>query len=162
MAGLSLESIVVENDNSEDLSRSETVPMPVRRIAVVDDSRIDFRLLRRQLEKSNNSNLVIEHYSTLAEFLDDATVSPDAVILDRHLPESGLSEGRIREIRARHKNCGVIIHTGMMTPSLRSTASHEGAIAVVEKGTLDSEAIGLLVETAAVLGPQMYLPGGRH
>ncbi|MFC7292095.1 response regulator [Hirschia litorea] len=156
---ISLQSIDYDSVFTEE-PKLTPVSQTIRRVAIVDDCRVDYQLLKLQLEKAED-HLHIEYYSTLAEFLDEATSSPDAVILDRHLPETGLSEGRIREIRARHKNCGVIIHTGVMTPSLRSTASHEGAIAVIEKGTLDAAAIELLIETAAVLGPQIHLPGER-
>ncbi len=154
LQSIDYDSVFAEEPNVTPVART------VRTVAIVDDCQTDYRLLKLQLENAED-NLQIDYYATLAEFLDEATASPDAVILDRHLPESGLSEGRIREIRARHKNCGVIIHTGVMTPSLRSTASHEGAIAVIEKGTLDAAAIQLLIETAAVLGPQIHLPGER-
>lgn len=130
-------------------------------VAIVDDNKTDFRLLRHQLENSSKSQFIIRYYASLAEFLDESTPSPDAVILDRLLPETGLSECHILEIRTRHQNCGVIVHTGLMTASLRATAGHEGAIAVIEKGTLDSDAIQSLVETAAVMGPQIRLPGNN-
>ena len=65
--------------------------------------------------------------------------------------------GGLRKFRAKHNGCGVVLHTSNITPSLRSTAAHEGAMAVVEKGTLDAEALKLLVMSAAAVGPKMKL-----
>ena len=83
------------------------------------------------------------------------------VVLDRYLPLSGLSETRIKEVRARFRNCGVLIHTGHYAlPSIGCGPS--GAVAVVEKGGLDEKALALLVETAAVVGPTIHMPGEMH
>ena len=126
-------------------------------VAVVDDSKEDFFLVKNLLEESNLRLASIEHYFGLNDILAECGNSPDVVILDRCLPDCGLSEPRIREIRAKHDNCGVILHTSMLTPSLRSTAAHEGAIAVIEKGALDAKAIGSLVSAAAEIGPKLHL-----
>lgn len=114
-------------------------------------------LLRYLLKTSDLRTSAIDHYKSVDEFLAQNTKSPDVVLLDRCMPDSTLNEARIREIRARHNNCGVILHTGQMTPSLRSTAAHEGAIAVIEKGSLDARAIGAMVHAAAQVGPSIRL-----
>ena len=126
-------------------------------VAIVDDSVEDYFLLSHLLRKSNLEVSRIDHYTNLEDFLSDDANSPDVVVLDRCLPDCGLSESRIREVRAKHNNCGVILHTGCLTPSLRSTAAHEGAVAVIEKGTLDAKAIGAMVSAAAQVGPSLQL-----
>lgn len=126
-------------------------------IAVVEDDERDFFMLSYLLKQSHLPIASITHYVSLDELLHPAMPSPDVVMLDRHLPDSGLTESRIREVRARHAGCGVIMHTGCITPSLRSTAAHEGAVAVVEKGSLNTRAISALVAAAAECGPQMKL-----
>lgn len=126
-------------------------------IAIVDDSLQDAKIVERHLHTACHGNVSIEHFTSLNDFLADDVTSPDVVILDRMMPDSILGEARIREIRAKHNGCGVVLHTGNITPSLRSTAAHEGAMAVVEKGTLDAEALKLLVMSAAAVGPKMKL-----
>ena len=73
------------------------------------------------------------------------------------MPGTRLTEARIGEIRARHNKCGVVLYTGAMTPSIRSAAALEGAVAVIEKGSLDAEAIGAMVAAAAHVGPSIEL-----
>lgn len=126
-------------------------------VAIVDDSLEDFHLIKHLLEKSGLKIREIAHYSRLEAILEEQDFSPDVVLLDRCLPDCGLSEPHIRQIRAKHNNCGVILHTGNMTPSLRSTSAHEGAVAVIEKGTLDACAIGTIVSAAAECGPSLHL-----
>lgn len=130
---------------------------PAVSVAVVDDSFEDYCLLKHLLDKSNLQITEIHHYSALHQFLSREATSPDVVLLDRCLPDCGLSEPHIREIRAAHGNCGVILHTGVLTPSLRSTAAHEGAFAVIEKGSLNAKALGAVVSAAAQLGPNLNL-----
>jgi DNA-binding NtrC family response regulator len=147
-SGLDFPILAPENDASG-------APLKNYKVAVVDDDHREFFMLKYMLKKSHLSFDSIEHYSSLDDLLAADTPSPHVVLLDRHLPDSVLTESRIREIRARHNQCGVIMHTGNMTPSLRSTAAHEGAVAVVEKGSLDSNTISSLVRVAAMIGPQM-------
>lgn len=127
------------------------------KIAVVDDSLEDFFLLKNLLEQSSWRFGPLAHYFSLEALLDKREASPDVVMLDRCLPDCGLSEPHIREVRARHGNCGVILHTANLTPSLRSTAAHEGAVAVIEKGSLSAKAIGTMVAAAAQVGPSLQL-----
>lgn len=128
-------------------------------IAVVEDDDKDFFLLERLLAESDREFGDVSRYSDLDAFLADDVPSPDVVLLDRSMPDSTLTEARIREIHARHNRCGVILHTGFITPSLRATAAHEGALAVVEKGSLSSKAISALVEAAAIVAPEISGPG---
>lgn len=99
----------------------------------------------------------MKHYPSMAAFLTTPDASPDVVFLDRYLPGEGLSDDRIRDIRHRHKNCGVIMYTGSYAPHLEQATAHGGAVAVVEKGTLGPKSIYDLVEMAAVLGPTIEL-----
>ena len=124
-------------------------------VAIVDDCRHDAFLVEYALRKSSQPFKEIHHFGSLSEFLLATSPTPDVVVLDRVMPDTGLTEARIREIRARHNRCGVIVHTSALTPSLRSTAAHEGAVAVVEKGSLTPEALGMIVASAAIIGPQM-------
>ncbi len=125
------------------------------RIACVDDNPDDLLLLSYMLRKSDTGYETIDKYQSLEELLANDAPSPSVVILDRNLSDVTLTENRIREICSRHKNCAVILYTGFITPSLRSTAAHEGAFAVVEKGTLDVEALNALISAAAIVGPQI-------
>ena len=126
-------------------------------LAVVDDSLEDFVLLKYLLKKSQITVRQIDHYLSLDALLKADGSSPDVVLLDRCLPELGLSESRIREVRAKHNNCGVIVHTGHITPSLRSTAAHEGAVAVIEKGSIDANTMGAMISAAAQVGPSLHM-----
>lgn len=143
--------------SSEHSSRSESEAVAPREyaIAVVDDDIRDFVLLKCLIRKSRLPNVSCVHYSSITQLMNSATPRPDVVFLDRYLPDSQLGESRIREIRARHDKCGVILHTALITPSLRSTAAHEGAVAVVEKGTVSERAISALISAAAEFGPQI-------
>ncbi|MEO9968271.1 MAG: response regulator [Hyphomonadaceae bacterium] len=128
---------------------------PAYSVVVVDDCANDFFLLEYLLKNSTQAFKSITHFESLDRFLESDIKSPDVVVLDRYMPDSTLSEARIPEIRARHNNCGVIMHTGRLTPSLRSTAAHEGAVAVIEKGSLKARAIGAMVAAAAQVGPSI-------
>ena len=128
-------------------------------IAVVDDDVRDFRLLKLLLGEATMPFEPLEYFKSLDDFMAKGVRTPDVVILDRYMPDSGLSETRIREIRARHRNCGVIVHTGHVTFSLRSAAAHQGAFAVVEKGCVDATSLAMLIETAAIMGPKIRMPG---
>ena len=132
------------------------------RIAIVEDNDWDYTMLKHMLERSNLPVASLERFESIDELLQFDPEAFDVVVLDRYLPLSGLSETRIKEVRARFRNCGVLIHTGHITHSLRSAAAHQGAVAVVEKGSLDEKALALLVETAAVVGPTIHMPGEMH
>ena len=127
------------------------------RIAVVDDCFDDCFLIKHLLARSGIEINQVDHYLSLDRFMSDCEPSPNVVLLDRFLPDTGLSEPHIREIRAKFDNCGVILHTGHITPSIHATAAHEGAFAVIEKGTLGAKAIGAMVTAAAQVGPSLNL-----
>ena len=125
-------------------------------VAVVDDSLADFTLLREKLIRGSDQRFSLQHFVSIDQLLSAEDCFPDAIILDRCMPDTVLTETRIREVRGRFENCGVILHTGLITPSLRSTAAHEGAFAVVEKDTLDGEGFCALLQAAAIVGPQLF------
>lgn len=153
--------VLEKNEYSSTMPEQELLPpdsssqIQCLDVAIVDDCRHDAFLVEYALRKSSQPFKTIHHFGSLSEFLLVSSPTPDVVVLDRMMPDSGLTEARIREIRARHNRCGVIVHTSAMTPSLRSTAAHEGAVAVVEKGSLPPEALGMIVASAAIIGPQM-------
>ncbi|WP_018995800.1 response regulator [Hirschia maritima] len=125
----------------------------VIKVACIEDDNTDFRLLKAMFENSNAAQIELEHYSQIDEFLLDDVETPDVVFLDRNLPTSAASETRIREIHVRHDYCPIILYTGCLTPSLRSTAAHEGAVAVIEKGMLSRHSITDLLKGAVAFAP---------
>ncbi len=129
------------------------------RVAVVDDDPIDFQMLEVLLSRTDLVLSCLDHFACVDDLLADGKDAYDVIIMDRFMPTSGLAETRISEVRARFGNCGVVMNTGHVTHSLRSSAAHQGAMAVIEKGKVDATAFALLIRTAAVLGPSIHMPG---
>lgn len=161
MSGQNVTSLRRERKAFADMGQSHhSIPVSdTRTIGIVEDSDKDFFILETMLSCSDLPKWEIWRYQSVDALLAEKAVVFDVVILDRILPEGALSESRIREVRAKFNNCGVILHTGHVTFSLRSAAAHQGAVAVLEKGRISRSALALIVETAAILGPQIQMPG---
>ena len=123
------------------------------KIACIEDDESDFELLKSYLENAVNFPISLTHFSCINNFLALSVQTPDIIFLDRNLPDSLIAETRIREIHARHDYCPIIMYTECLTPSLRATAAHEGAVAVIEKGTLAKETITDLLKGAIAFAP---------
>lgn len=125
------------------------------RIALIEDDPKDAYIFEQQLLRASFVSAEVVHFSSLDEFLSRCDVSPDVIVLDRFIQGVGLTEGRIRQLKARHPHVGVIMHTGSVGPSLRSNAVQEGAFAVVEKGSLSLTELELLLMTTACVGSKI-------
>lgn len=140
---------------------------PSYKVAVVEDEAGDFFLLRLLLEQSGDVVKSLTRYDSVDALLKDRSEDYDLIILDRFIASStatkersrsGLTESRIRPIKAACSNASVVMYTSHVTPSLRSSAAHEGAFAVVEKGSLTGPEMGTLLKTAAMIGQQITNP----
>lgn len=131
-------------------------------VACIDDNPHDVAYLKEAFKISASTSVVLRHYDGIDTFLSEGVETPDAIFLDRNLPGSAASETRIREIHARHDYCPIIIYTGCLTPSLRSTAAHEGAVAVIEKGMLLNNSVFDLLKGAIAFAPHSIWKTSRN
>lgn len=134
----------------------------VYHVACIDDDALDVAFLKEAFKSSTSTSVVLRHYDGIDAFLSEGVETPDAIFLDRNLPGSAASETRIREIHARHDYCPIIIYTGCLTPSLRSTAAHEGAVAVIEKGMLLNSSVFDLLKGAIAFAPHSIWKTNRN
>lgn len=131
------------------------VPKLPLTLALIEDNDTDALLFSHMMDRSQALSATLKRFLTVDSFLDDPAEIVNVIILDRFISPDGLSEGRIRELKARHPEAGIIMYTGLTLPSLRSSAVQEGAMAVVEKGSLTISEMELLLMTAACVGPKV-------
>ncbi|MAP96289.1 MAG: hypothetical protein CMK07_15190 [Ponticaulis sp.] len=126
------------------------------RLAVIEDNLSDFRILSHQMTQSDLLDAELDHFDSVDAFLKMGRHdSYDVIVLDRFIQSAGLTEGRIRDIKYHNPKAGIVMYTGSSTPSLRGSAVHEGAMLVVEKGTLSVADLELLFLTAARFGAKV-------
>ncbi|WP_018146908.1 response regulator [Henriciella marina] len=128
------------------------------KVAVIEDDPVDAFLMKILVKEIGGWLGVVECFASVDELLAVDAPTFDVIVLDRMLGDGSLSEGRIRELRAACPDAGLVMHTNALTPSLRACAIHEGAFAVMEKGSLEPEDMWLLLQSAAVLGPKLARP----
>ena len=125
------------------------------RVGLIEDDPADVLLFSTMLTQSDLLDVELETFSDLASLLKAGSDEFDVLVLDRFIQHAGLSEGRIREVKAVHPNAGVIMYTNSNNPRLRANAVQEGAFAVVEKGRLTPDEFKLLILAAACVGPKI-------
>ena len=131
-----------------------TPKLPVS-LALIEDNDTDAIIFSHLMERSKVVEPSVRRFIDVDSFLSDRSEQFNVIILDRFLSPCGLSEGRIREMKSRHPNAGIVMYTGLSMPSLRSNAIQEGAMAVVEKGALSGAELELLIMAAACVGPKV-------
>ena len=125
------------------------------RIGLIEDDPTDVLLFSTMLKQSGILDVELETFSDLNALLKAGSDYFDVLVLDRFIQNDGLSEGRIREVKALHPHAGVIMYTNSDNPRLRANAVQEGAFAVVEKGRLTPDELELLIMTAACIGTKV-------
>ena len=124
-------------------------------VAVVDDCLDDCALLEFLLRRSNIRLKTIRHYKTPADLLADGTFRPDVVLMNKQLTDCPISKAHVQDICVRYRNCSVLLHANSNSSMINTVPVPESAIAVMEKGGLDTYAIGAMVSAAALVGPSL-------
>jgi len=124
-------------------------------LAVIEDDDADFQTITLMLKQASLLDAKTIRFRNVDEFLKTSDGTFHVILLDRFIQRAGISEDRIREIKALHPDAGVIMYTSSDCPSLRSNAVQEGAMAVVEKGSLSPSEFELLLMTAGCLGAKV-------
>lgn len=124
-------------------------------IALVEDDPSDVSLFSILLRRSQLTTFDISQFLSIDLLLEAGSGDYDVIVLDRFIQNVGLSEGRIREVKALFPQAGILMHTSSISPSIRALASQEGAMAVIEKGSLKSCEMELLLITTAALGSKI-------
>ena len=124
-------------------------------IVLIEDDARDALLFQEQLRRASFITPEVTHFTSLEAFFESNCDSPDVLVLDRFIQRVGLTEGRIRHVKARYPETGIIMYTGSIAPALRSIAVQEGAFAVVEKGSLSLTELELLIMTTAYVGSKI-------
>ncbi len=124
-------------------------------IVLIEDDPRDALLFKEQLRRASFVTPDLTHFTNLEDFFESDCDAPDVIVLDRFIQRVGLTEGRIRHLKARFPRTGIIMYTGSIAPALRSSAVQEGAFAVVEKGSLTLTELELLLMTTAYVGSKI-------
>ncbi len=125
----------------------ETASKEQPRILVVDDNRLDARLLRRLFEARQRFK-VAEAHSTAEALAALAETTPDLIILDLVLPD-GSGEELLKSLRNRAETRDVpviVVSAKLMDSALRAELA-EQTDSVWDKGTMDRSSLLAHVET---------------
>ena len=145
-----------QNKDSAPDSRDheKTPPFLSLKIAMIEDDLSDFFILKLLLEEYPSLVERIQRFDDIEDFFKSEDKDYSIIVLDRFLAGSGLSEGKIPDIKAFIPDAAIIMYTGNLTPTLKAVAAQEGAFCVIEKGALSSPEIMMVFQAAAmVAGP---------
>lgn len=115
------------------------------RVGVVDDSPPIRTLLRRFLEMDDRFEVVGEGANGFEAIDLVANSSPDLLILDQQMPGLNGVEA-LPEIRRAAPRIAVVLYSGESDPRLSGRALAAGAVAVLEKGTVETSIVDGLAE----------------
>jgi len=104
-------------------------------VAIVDDDDAVLDSLRFLLEVAGAR---VATYHSASDYLADAEVRPDCLILDQHMPDmTGLE--LVERLRADGVQLRVMLITGLNSPPLRGQAAALGVTKVLEKPPAEQE-----------------------
>ncbi len=115
------------------------------RVGVVDDSPPIRTLLRRFLEMDDRFEVVGEGASGYEAIELVGTTALDLLILDQQMPGLNGVEA-LPEIRRAAPALAVVLYSGESDPRLSGRALAAGAVAVLEKGTVETSIVDGLAE----------------
>jgi len=109
------------------------------KVLLVEDDPNDAEILRRSLRHIKNITIKVQWSQDLSSALESlASETPDVVITDLGLPESGGGIDSFLKLHARYPRVPVIVLTGLSDEKLAIEAVRGGAQDYLVKGTIDS------------------------